>query len=117
MPDDIATLDDIVQVTGSSMAFAALRKNGTVVAWGNATVGGDTTSVVGELTQVQALYSNTHGFVALTADGRVVTWGHPDGGGDSSAKQDKLEGQVSYTANSASRGLALKANRLAGLVR
>ncbi|MDU9041578.1 hypothetical protein LOY64_08465 [Pseudomonas corrugata] len=117
VPDDIATLDDIVQVTGSSMAFAALRKNGTVVAWGNATVGGDTTSVVGELTQVQALYSNTHGFVALTADGRVVTWGHPDGGGDSSAKQDKLEGQVSYTANSASRGLALKANRLAGLVR
>ncbi|WLH65393.1 hypothetical protein [Pseudomonas sp. FP2300] len=117
VPADIAALDDIVQVTGSSMAFAALRKNGTVVAWGNETVGGDTSAVVGQLTQVQALYSNTHGFVALTADGRVVTWGHAAGGGDSSAVQDRLEGKVSYKASAASRGRALQANRLAGLVR
>ncbi|ALI09566.1 MULTISPECIES: hypothetical protein [Pseudomonas] len=117
VPGDIAGLDDIVQVAGSSMAFAALRKNGTVVAWGNATVGGDTSAVVGQLTQVQALYSNTHGFVALTADGRVVTWGHAGGGGDSSAVQDRLEGKVSYKANASSRGRALKANQLAGIVR
>ena len=117
VPGDIAGLDDIVQVAGSSMAFAALRKNGTVVAWGDATVGGDTSAVVGQLTQVQALYSNTHGFVALTADGRVVTWGHAGGGGDSSAVQDRLEGKVSYKANAASRGRALKANQLAGIVR
>lgn len=116
VPGDIAGLNDIVQVTGSSMAFAALRKNGTVVAWGDATVGGDTSSVVGQLTQVQAIYSNTHGFVALTADGRVVTWGHAGGGGDSSAVQEGLVGQVSYQANAASRGLALKANRLADAV-
>ncbi|MCF4995075.1 hypothetical protein GIW70_00610 [Pseudomonas syringae] len=113
VPDDIATLNDIVQVCGSSMAFAALRRNGTVVAWGNATVGGDTTEVVDQLTQVQALYDNTHGFTALTADGRVVTWGNAAGGGDSSAVQDRLRGKVSYLANPASRGLALKASRLA----
>ncbi|WP_454834113.1 hypothetical protein [Pseudomonas lini] len=113
VPDDIAGLDDIVQVCGSSMAFAALRRNGTVVAWGDATVGGDTTPVVDQLTGVVALYDNTHGFTALTADGRVVTWGHAEGGGDSSAVQDRLRGKVSYHASPVTRGLALKADRLA----
>ncbi|MEB0088575.1 hypothetical protein QN365_18350, partial [Pseudomonas sp. RTI1] len=80
IPEDIARLDDIVQVAGSSEAFAALRKNGTVVAWGDVTLGGDTSAVSTQLTQVQALYGNTHSFVALTSDGRVVTWGHPTGG-------------------------------------
>jgi len=115
VPAEIAALDDIVQVCGSSMAFAALRKNGTVVAWGDATVGGDTSTVVTELTQVQALYDNTHGFTALTADGRVVTWGHADGGGDSSAVQERLRGKVSYHATPTSRGRALLASRWAEL--
>ncbi|MGF6092603.1 RCC1 domain-containing protein [Pseudomonas sp. 18173] len=115
LPDDIAGLDDIVQVCGSSQAFAALRKNGTVVAWGDTRVGGDTSTVVDQLTDVQALYSNTQGFTALTSDGRVVTWGHKKGGGDSSAVQDRLRGKVSYVANPVSRGLALKASRLAAL--
>ncbi|MGG7673733.1 RCC1 domain-containing protein [Pseudomonas sp. WC2] len=112
VPEDIARMNDIVQVCGSSMAFAALRKDGTVVAWGNADVGGAISKeVADQLTQVQALYDNTHGFTALTADGRVVTWGHPGGGGDSSAVQRLLLGQVSYKASPASRGLSLKAAR------
>ncbi|MBV6752189.1 hypothetical protein KV580_17870 [Pseudomonas chlororaphis] len=111
VPDVIAGLNDIVQVAGSSKAFAALRKNGTVVAWGDATVGGDTAPVVGQLTNVQAIYENTHGFTALTSDGRVVTWGHPAGGGDSSGVQDSLEGEVSYLATPGSRGRALSATR------
>jgi hypothetical protein len=86
-----------------------------VVAWGDATVGGDTSAVVNQLTNVRALYDNTHGFTALTSDGRVVTWGHPAGGGDSSAVQDRLVGQVSHQASPVSRGLALKASRWAAL--
>ncbi|PBJ19041.1 hypothetical protein BSF44_47850 [Pseudomonas sp. ACN8] len=115
VPGDIADLDDIVQVCGTYRAFAALRKNGTVVAWGNSYYGGNTSTVVDQLTNVQALYSNVCGFAALTSDGRVVTWGVPGGGGDSSAVQDRLRGHVSYRANAASRGRALKASCRAAL--
>ncbi|CAI8870067.1 BIG2 domain-containing protein [Pseudomonas sp. IT-P74] len=115
VPGDIADLDDIVQVCGTFTAFAALRKNGTVVAWGERAAGGDTSTVVDQLTNVLALYSNICGFTALTSDGRVVTWGIPEDGGDSSAVQDRLRGHVSYRANAASRGRALKASCRAAL--
>ncbi|HCN44435.1 MAG TPA: hypothetical protein DIT18_01225, partial [Pseudomonas sp.] len=60
---------------GSAWSFAALRKNGTVVAWGDPVTGGDISSVAAQLTNVRAVYANSHGFTALTGDGRVVTWG------------------------------------------
>jgi len=73
-----------------------LRKDGSVVAWGDVTVGGDTAPVAERLVDVQAIYGNSHGFTALTSDGRVVTWGNALGGGDSEAVQSLLNGQVSY---------------------
>jgi hypothetical protein len=95
------TITDAVQVVGSSQAFAALRRDGTVVAWGDPAVGGSTAAVVGQLINVQALYSNSHGFTALTSDGRVVTWGHAGGGGNSGGVQDKLQGNVNHQARGA----------------
>ena len=111
VPASIAQLDDIVQVAGNSNAFAALRKNGRVVAWGLASTGGDVSPVASHLTDVQAIYANNNAFVALTSDGRVVTWGDPTGGGNSSAVQEFLKDKVTYKATSASRGRGLMANR------
>uniref|UniRef100_UPI0009C8411C hypothetical protein n=1 Tax=Pseudomonas sp. FSL W5-0299 TaxID=1917484 RepID=UPI0009C8411C len=107
VPADIALLNDIVQVAGTGEAFAALRKNGTVVAWGNQRMGGDTSAVEDQLINVQALYSSYEAFAALTSDGRVVTWGNPGKGGDSSAVQDQLVGQVSYQVSAVSRGVSV----------
>lgn len=115
IPDPIAGRDDLVQLAATAGAFAAVCRNGTVVAWGDPLLGGDTTPVTAKLVNVTAIYANRHAFTALTSDGEVVTWGNALAGGDSSAAQDRLKGQVSYYANAATRGLALKASRLARL--
>ena len=115
IPDTIAGRDDLVQLAATAGACAAVCKDGTVVAWGDPLLGGDTTPVADKLLNVTAIYANRHAFTALTSDGEVVTWGNALAGGDSSAAQDRLKGQVSYYANAATRGLALKASRLARL--
>ena len=95
--EDIAVIRDIVSVVGSSWSFAALRRNGTVVAWGMPATGGDTSAVAAQLVNVRAIYANSHGFTALTSDGRVVTWGVPAGGGDSSLVQHELTGKLGHS--------------------
>ncbi len=57
-------------------AFAALKKDGSVVTWGDSYYGGDSSSVRDELSSgVQKIFSNTYEFAALKNDGSVVTWG------------------------------------------
>eukprot|EP00606_Chrysophyceae_sp_TOSAG23-5_P001274 GSChrysophyteH2.ASY1.ANO1.1039.1 assembled CDS len=57
-------------------AFAALKTDGSVVAWGNATYGGNAPS---GLTNVQTIYSTGTAFAALNTDGSVVAWGAAGG--------------------------------------
>ena len=57
-------------------AFAALKKDGSVVTWGDSYYGGDSSSVRDELSSgVQKIFSNPFEFAALKNDGSVVTWG------------------------------------------
>ena len=67
-------------VTSTDQAFAALKKDGSVVTWGNADYGGDKTNLSG----VKEIFSAPRAFAALKKDGSVVTWGDPRYGGDSS---------------------------------
>ena len=53
-------------------AFAALKEDGTVLAWGDSTKGG---SVPSGLNSVKAIYSNDKNFYALKNDKTVVAWG------------------------------------------
>jgi len=57
------------------LAFAALKEDKTVVTWGSADHGGDSSSVQSQLQQVQAMYATNGLFSALKQDGSVVTWG------------------------------------------
>ncbi len=72
-------------------AFGSLTVTnlGTVVTWGDASFGGDS-SAVAPLTNVQTIFPNEVAFAALKQDGTVVTWGNANSGGDSSAVQDQL---------------------------
>jgi alpha-tubulin suppressor-like RCC1 family protein len=57
-------------------AFAILKADGTVVAWGDSGYGGSIpSSEQNTLTNVNALYSTQRAFAALRADGSVRTWG------------------------------------------
>ena len=66
-------------------AFAAITSNGSIVTWGNADSGGNSTILTGgNLTSdVKAVYSNPWAFAALKTDGSVVTWGDATYGGNS----------------------------------
>jgi alpha-tubulin suppressor-like RCC1 family protein len=69
-------------------AFAALKTDGSVVAWGDSREGGNSNYPISNVDRlssgVVAVYSTHYGFAALKSDGSVVAWGEPEyGGGDS----------------------------------
>ena len=64
-----------VQVQASDRAFAAVLGDGSVVAWGDADYGGDSSAVQGQLKNVREVQSTDKAFTAILADGSVVTWG------------------------------------------
>ena len=71
-------------------AFAAIRADGSVVTWGRAFHGGNSSAVQEQLKNVQQVQASGRAFAAIRADGTVVTWGHDGSGGDSSAVEEQL---------------------------
>ena len=63
--------------TGS--AFAALKEDGTVAAWGSSYNGGS--GVPSGLSNVRAIYSTGYAFATLKEDGTVAAWGDSSYGG------------------------------------
>ena len=59
-------------------AFAGLRSDGEVVAWGSELYGGDATSVQNDLVNVKEIFSSQSCFAALRSDGGLTVWGHQD---------------------------------------
>lgn len=102
---------DVEQVFSTAEAFAALRKDGSVITWGLSYVGGDSSlvaaqldggiddtlldsSVVNTTLDVKQIFSNNYAFAALRNDGSVVTWGLDYNGGDSSNVAHELNGEI-----------------------
>ncbi|WP_404821407.1 RCC1 domain-containing protein, partial [Pseudomonas huaxiensis] len=69
----IITIRDIVEVSCTSNAYAARRRNGSVVCWG--TAGGGGTMPPGESGDYVQVRSNSGAFVGQKRDGRLITWG------------------------------------------
>ena len=100
LPKDVAQI--VVDYTLSKFtifstdrAFAAKLLDGSVVTWGYAGYGGDSSSVQAELKQgVDTIFSTGGAFAAKLLDGSVVTWGNARNGGDSSSVQAELKERV-----------------------
>ncbi|CAE8610321.1 unnamed protein product [Polarella glacialis] len=77
-------------------AFAAIKADGSIVAWGDADSGGDSSEIAHLLMEgIVQVCGNDTAFAAIKADGNVVTWGNADNGGHSSAVASVLtEGVV-----------------------
>ena len=70
----------VVSLYATGWAFAALKENGQVVAWGNPTYGGNPQNVKLALaSNVKSVHTDYHGFVAVTNGGTVVMWGKQSG--------------------------------------
>ena len=78
-------------VQASDGAFVAILGDGSVVTWGSAACGGDSSAVQDQLKNVQQIQASRGAFAAILDDGSVVTWGYAIHGGDSSAVQDQLK--------------------------
>ena len=64
-------------------AFAVLKADGSVVAWGESRSGGDISMLSTNLNKdVQQIFSSSFAFAALKFDGSVFCWGDPNAGGD-----------------------------------
>jgi hypothetical protein len=63
---------------GNNSAFAVIKSDGSVFAWGDKNSGGDISSVASQLDgtiPVTQIFTNSKSFAALRSDGSVVTRG------------------------------------------
>ena len=86
-PKSIDQLICVQQIQATSCAFAAILADGSVVTWGHAEGGGNSSDVQDQLKGVQQIQATRRAFAAILADGSVVTWGDPVSGGNSSEVQ------------------------------
>jgi len=94
----------------NAYAMAALKADGSVVAWGNPQFGGDKTKVSDLLKSgVSQIFSNFGAFAALKADGSVVPWGNNDYGATPTKDQaDLLKSGVNQIFSTFNAFAALK---------
>ena len=82
----------VMYIYSNFYAFAALKNDGSVVAWGRSAFGGRLstyntsgqiyTSIASSVSSgVVAVYPNHMAFVALKSDGSVISWGYSEYGG------------------------------------
>ncbi|HBL4909159.1 TPA: hypothetical protein LR286_003851 [Enterobacter hormaechei] len=87
-------LSGVIHICASADCIAALKSDGSVVAWGHPDQGGDTTPVANELYDIRAIYGSIYGFCALRNDGKVIVWG--EYGGDMSKVPPEIQNNITY---------------------
>ena len=83
-------LRGVQQIQATEDAFAAILEDGSVMTWGAAYSGGDSSAVRDQLRGVQQIQATDAAFAAILEDTSAVTWGDARFGGDSSAVQHEL---------------------------
>ena len=64
--------------------------DGSLVTWGNQSLGGNSSRVRNQLRRVQQVHATAFAFAAILADQTVVTWGSELAGGDSTRVRNQL---------------------------
>ena len=68
-------LTDIINVVGNDYSICFLKNDNTAVTFGNASYGGDSSSVTSSLVNIKQIFCNTYSYAALHYDGTVTCWG------------------------------------------
>ncbi|AWK40357.1 hypothetical protein GPY51_12180 [Photorhabdus laumondii subsp. laumondii] len=77
-------MQDIVNLSSTRGAFAALREDRSVVSWGDLYSGGRMPSDIAKLKDIISLSATQLAFIAIRENGKRVAWG----GGDTRAHGD-----------------------------
>ena len=73
-----AGLRGVKEICATRAAFAALKEDGSVHAWGDEKHGADTTATESILSSgVTKLFGNNVSFAAIKSNGGIVSWGDP----------------------------------------
>ena len=83
-------LKNVQHIQATAGAFAAILGDASVVMWGRADWGGDSSTVQDQLKNVQQIQASTKAFASILVDGSVITWGNEIYGGDSSEVKTSL---------------------------
>ena len=84
-------------IYATEFAYAAIRADGSVSAWGSSIYGGSIKGLETKLDgsiPVTSIVNTYRAFAAIRADGSVVTWGDASSGGDSSSVAADLNGDI-----------------------
>jgi hypothetical protein len=102
-------MEGVEAIYATDGAFAVVKVDNSVVAWGASASGGDCSAVRTQLQSgVSRIYSTAHAFAALKDDGSVVAWGSRMYGGDTGAARSKLFGGVQHVASTGMSFAAIK---------
>ena len=77
-PSSLRAGNGYTKIYSTGTAFAALRADGSIKAWGDSKSGGKGAPIDKGYTKI---YSNENAFTAVKSDGSIRTWGNPDYGG------------------------------------
>jgi len=102
--------DGVLDLFGTSGAFAVIKEGGAVGAWGHGAYGGDMGRASAQLTSgVTTICAGQNAFVALKENGAAVAWGNASlGGRVTGAVAKKLSSGVSSITSSGEAFAALK---------
>jgi alpha-tubulin suppressor-like RCC1 family protein len=67
-----------IEIYSTYYAFAALKSDGSITAWGYSKYGGSGAPTDSDYTKIYSTYS---AFAALKSDGSITAWGGPRYGG------------------------------------
>ena len=98
-----------VSIFAGTYAFAGVCRDGTVTTWGEANLGGDSTSVEADLCNVKSFCNSWGAMAAIRSDDTVIAWGCPRYGGDVAAIKGQLLDVATLVSNEGAAGfVALK---------
>jgi hypothetical protein len=74
----LSSVSGYTKIYSTASAFAALKADGTITAWGASSAGGTNAPTGSGYTKI---YSTGRSFVAIKTDGTITTWGSSSTGG------------------------------------
>ena len=87
----VAARCNVETIYATERAFAAVKKDSSVVCCGVREEGGDCSTVQQELVDVETIHATCAAFAAVLRNDNIVCWGKAKFGGDCSKVQQPLE--------------------------
>lgn len=81
LPDEVAAMDNIVDIVCNDNVRIALTSDGKIYAWGNPDEGALIPDDIAALDDIVAVYVNAMSVCALRSTGQIVVWGETTAGG------------------------------------